>query len=334
MSDQQQTLPTPPASNDPQEPEYHYHHEAEKTELEKWLRNGAKKVEPYTNQILMGVIALAVVAAIAIYALRTGSATETAAWQSFFSADSPEAYLKVAENYPDGEVAVWASLKAGRLHLDEGLGAVLTDRDKSDKSLTKAKHAFTTVLNHSQANDVAKSDAIYGLATALEVLSGDDLTQAIEQYQRLVENYPKSDHVSWAEKRIEELNKASAKDFYAWFRQQNPNPEERPLPSDLDRMKMPGTDLIPDPDESGIVPASGVGPENTKTVPDTVESAPDGTNPPLEAPGDFPEAAPAGKQPATEFDQDTSESESNRPPAPELPNPDENETAAAPADPQ
>lgn len=337
MSEQQQTIPTPPTGSEPQSPEFHYHHEAEKTELEKWLRNGAKKVEPYTNQILIGVIAIAVAAAIAIYAFRTTRATETVAWQSYLSAESPEDYLKVAENYPNGEVAVWAALQAGRRYLDEGLGPALTDRESSDKSLTNAKDAFTKVLNNANATDPAKADAIYGLATALEVLSGDDLSQAVEQYQRLIDNYPTSDHVAWAEKRIEELKKDSVIAFYKWFREQNPNPEDRKLPSEFttpDGFQMPDPELIKgDAKEAAeVVPAPGVGPENKNSVPEANESETGTEKQPLSAPA-FPESTPSAEpEPSSEksaadvSEEGNANPEATRPAAPELPAPDTTES--------
>jgi len=332
MSEEQHTQPVATTSTPTQEgPEFHYHHEAEKTELEKWIRSGAKKIEPYSNLILMGVIGLAVVAAIAIYWARSTGATEKAAWQQFVNTDTPAKFEELASNYPNSQVATWALLEAGRGYLNEGLSTSMTDRESSDKSLTKAKQAFSEVLNHPKANNDAKSDAIYGLATTLEVLSGDDLSQAIEQYQRLVKDFPESQHVSWAKTRIEQLQQKSAVEFYAWFRKQNPNPEDRPLPGDLSNPSSPlinpELDLL-EPDSETVteevIQPLGEGPVNTNPVPEEAEAEvpPTSNGQPLSAP-DFPqtqETAEEVKDPAGEEVQ---------PEAPELPgNIEESDSAA------
>lgn len=61
MSEQTTQSPAPNTSTEPaKDSELHYHHEAEKTELEKWLSSGLTKLEPYSNQLLMGFIGIAV----------------------------------------------------------------------------------------------------------------------------------------------------------------------------------------------------------------------------------------------------------------------------------
>ena len=345
MSEQQQTQPvaTQSSENSPEGEEFHYHHEAERTELEKWLRTGAKRLEPYSNQILAGVIAVTVVAAIAIYWARSTGGSQQESWNSFINAEAPEDYLEVAENFPNGESAAWAKLQAGRLFLNQGLNTALSNRDSSDKSLTQAKEAFAGVLDHPKATKAAKSHAVYGLATTLEVLSGDDLSLAIEQYQRLVESYPESEHVAWAEQRIQELKRDSVVEFYAWFRKQKPSPDDRRLPSDFQippgfESSMPDLNLIPpteDADEEMEESAapSGVGPENTNEIPeDTVEKPAEEKTP--ESAPEFPPQSPESEKSKDEAEsaEESEASTSDRPEAPSLPAPDadENETATNP----
>ncbi|TWT58547.1 hypothetical protein KOR42_19280 [Thalassoglobus neptunius] len=323
MSEEKQTTATVTSENPPQDPDFHFHHEAETTELEKWLKAAGKKIEPYSNQILIGAIALAVVAAIAIYWVRSSDASQGAAWQQFVKATTPAEYEKVASTFSSSQVGAWAMLESGRGHLREGLNTALTNRESSDKSLSQAKDAFSQVLDHPHATDEAKADAIYGLATALEVLSGDDLNQAIEQYQRLIDTYPGSQHVAWATQRIKDLKKRSAAEFYAWFRKQNPEPDDRRLPSDLTNQgTIPGAEeldlLIPDSDEVGEpVQPLGVGPENTNTVPEEMpaeETPEDDASP--EAP-EFPSGTDSsGTEPSG------TESSETASPAPEATSPE------------
>ncbi|MEW4488737.1 hypothetical protein AB1L42_11675 [Thalassoglobus sp. JC818] len=350
MSEEKQTTATVTSENPPQEPEFHFHHEAETTELEKWLKSAGKKIEPYSNQILIGAIALAVVAAISIYWMRSSDASQGAAWEQFSKATTPAEYEKVASSFSNTQVGAWALLESGRGHLREGLNTALTNRESSDKSLSQAKDAFSQLLDHPHATDEAKADAIYGLATALEVLSGDDLNQAIEQYQRLIDTYPESQHVAWATQRIKDLKKKSASEFYAWFRNQDPKPDDRRLPSDLTGQgTIPGAEeldlLIPDSDDAGEpVQPLGVGPENTNTVPEEMpadEAQQETANP--EAAPEFPSGtessetespAPEATKPEATSDAESSESTS----APESPSeeadstPESSETTDANAD--
>ena len=146
----------------------------------------------------------------------------------------------------------------------------LSNREVSDTRLNEAVEAFEELLKNSKAPAKAREEALFGLGTAREVLSGSDPAPAIEAYQKLMKEFPESIHKAWVEQRILVLEKKPTQEFYAWFREQNPKPSDRQLPSDLlnNLPEPPETsdlDLLSDP--SLILPPTGTGAENENTVP-------------------------------------------------------------------
>lgn len=272
MSEQTTQPPAPaPSSDKTNVPlEHHYHHEAEKTELEKWLVKLGEKLKPYKNQLLIGVIAFAVALVAVPLILQSASSNQTEQWEEFVGYSTPEDFAQLAEKNPDSTVAAWALLQAGRGYLGEGMSNALSNREVSDTRLNEAVEAFETLLKNSNAPDKAREEALLGLGTAREVLGGGDPAPAIEAYQNLLKEFPDSIHKAWVEQRVTVLEQDQTQDFYAWFREQNPKPSDRALPSDLLNDIPPppeksDLDLLSDPEL--ILPPTGEGAENTNTVP-------------------------------------------------------------------
>ncbi len=213
--------------------EHHFQHDADQTELEKWLNAVLSKAEPYSNQILMGFIAATVIAVVGIFWLRSTGEAASAGWTEYVANEAPDDYKEVAEEYPDTPVATWAQLQAGRLYLSEGLNAALSNRETSDKQLNNAKDSFETILKKTNAPAAAREEALAGLASTLEALSDSDTGPAIKAYEELLQEFPETTHGPWAQRRIEALKTGEAQNFYAWFRKQNPQPTDRPKPKDV-----------------------------------------------------------------------------------------------------
>lgn len=216
------------------QPEDHYHHAPERTELEKALTTSSARLKPYGTQIAVVVaIAIAVGLGAMLWSMQAAKG-RSIGWNEFLQAKGPEELESVADKHPGTASAMWSRLQAGRVYLQEGLNAALTDRKLSDERLTKAKENFEKLLaTGSQATPEVREEALYGLATSLETLSNGDNKPAIDAYETLIKDYPKSVHTTWAQARVEALKEQTAKDFYAWFRQQNPQPGDRPSPLDL-----------------------------------------------------------------------------------------------------
>lgn len=266
-----QTPPAPTPDGQHQAPEHHYHHEQEKTELEKWLNAALTKMEPYSNQILLGFIVVAVLVVSVTFVIRSTSSSNSAEWETFVGYDTPEDFQKLAEEKGGSSVGAWALLQAGKGFLQEGMRNALTNRSVSDARLNEAVAAFEKLLKEGNASDRAREEALFGLATAREVLNGDDPSSAIEAYKKLVDEFEDSTHVAWANQRIQELESSTSQNFYAWFRKQDPKPSDRQLPSDLMRSlsETEGAETEPDllEDPKMDLPPTGVGEKNENEVP-------------------------------------------------------------------
>jgi hypothetical protein len=277
----------------------HYHHGPEQTELEKGLNTALTRVEPYSNQILIGFVVVALVLLAGIFWFRSSGARHTAGWDEFIKCRAPEDFLAVADNYPGLPVGEWARLQAARQFMSEGLAQALTNRETSDERLTKAKDSFDELI-HSGRQPEVREESLYGLATCLEALSDGKDETAIDAYQQLLQEFPESQHRLWANERVAALKLKSTEGFYAWFRQQNPKPAERPKPQDVPAQ--PAEEGFPELN----LPSEPQG-DKTESGPITVPA-----NPPAdmsiqlpkvegEAPKDFPAGEkPADGKPATE----------------------------------
>lgn len=251
----------PMSTDTPQAPpEHHFQHDPEKTELEKVLHTGAKSLEPYFNQILIGVVLVAVVIAGLIYWSRSTGAISPEGWKDFASYQAPSDFKALAEKHPDTAVAHWALLEAGRRYTAEGLQQAMVNRAASDESLGEARTALKKLLDQGNAVPVEiREEALFSLANCLEALAGENIDEAINAYKTLTTEFPESRHRKWAEARMKALEAPGAKDFYVWFREQNPSPQDRKLPSDLLNSLGPALPPVPvPPSETNGPPADSV----------------------------------------------------------------------------
>lgn len=348
MSEQTTQPPAPATSDDPNAPpEHHYHHEAEKTELEKWLTSLGKKLKPYANQILLGVIALVVVCVTVVFISNSSKSGSAEQWEKFVGYSAPEDFSALAEKDSDSAVGAWALLQAGKGYLQEGMTNALSNREVSDTRLNEAVEAFEKLLKNSNAPAKAREEALFGLGTAREVLAGGDPAPATEAYQKLLKEFPESIHKPWVEQRIKVLEETPTQEFYAWFRKQDPKPSDRQLPSDLlnNLPEPPETsdlDLLSDP--SLILPPTGEGADNENTVPTDEEmkakeeadkdSKPAKPFPAPEGeakPEDAKPAQPAPEKPAEEAKPAETEKPAETPAKTETPKP-ETKSEPAPAE--
>ncbi len=279
--------------------EHHFQHDPDKTELEKVLNVSLDKIEPYSSQLLVAFVAIALLFGGWIYMSRTSGQVSTVGWKEFASTTAPSDFKAIAEKHPNAPVATWALLQAARGYTSEGLQQALTNREASDESLGEARDAYKQLLDRGQkVPPEAREEALFGMATCLEALSGADTSEAVAAYETLLKEFPQTRHRRWADRRIAILKQPQTEAFYAWFRKQNPTPDDRPLPKDL--MHGGGIDL------PGFEIPTGTG--SSKPA---MSDAPGGSAAP------FPEDAP-DKTPA-----------SATPPAPALPAPSDSAAPAA-----
>lgn len=291
--------------------ERHHLHENDLAQtLEGWMR----RIEPYSNQILIGVLVIAVVAVGGILWMRTSDSASEAAWTQFVKAQAADDYLTVADDHPGTAVAMWAKLRAGEEYLNQGLQVATTDKKTMEERLANAQQEFQEILQNSGAPEIVRERALFGLAVSRESLSGGETQKAVEAYDELVRTYPNSRYARLAKERIEALKSEAAREFYAWFQKAPRNPEERPQPKDLPRGAFGGT-ADPFPVDHGAIPQMNLGPDapasptqtdsdrppspRTPNRPEVDADAPPfPADPAADAPPDTPAAQPATEAPA------------------------------------
>lgn len=221
-----------------------HRHELAENDLSKLIDHGRDRLEPYQNKILLGVLALAVVIAGAIVVIRTSGTAKLAGGSQLAAATTAADYDKVANDYGGTPVGLWARVRAGELHLRDGVRLSLTNREASNESLTAAEQAFQQVLKADDAVPEMREQALFGLAVTLEAQTSETTTTkpAIDAYERLLKEFKDSRFRLQAESRIAELKTPQAGEFYAWFHAQNPKPEDRPPPRDFPNLPL-GSDM-------------------------------------------------------------------------------------------
>ncbi|REJ93822.1 MAG: hypothetical protein DWQ34_09965 [Planctomycetota bacterium] len=211
-----------------------HRHELAENDLSKLIGRARTAIEPHTNKILIGVLAVTVVAVGTIMMVRASGAARQEGFAQLAACKTAEDFEAVADEYSDLPAGVWARLRAAQEHLQEGIEYSLSDRAASNDRLEESRNAFRMVLDNGNAPSEAREKALYGLAMALESMAGDEegIEKAINAYEALITEFPESRYKNWAEERIEILGSEEARDFYKWFHAQNPQPVERPNPFD------------------------------------------------------------------------------------------------------
>lgn len=209
-----------------------HRHELAENDLARILKDFGAKFEGFGGPIVAGCIAvLAIVIGFAVVRGQS-AATSKEAWKKLASATIPENFETVADDYPDTEIAAWAKVNQGRLSLQEGIRDAFQDRESSQRAFADAKGAYEAALGNPAAPEEVREKALFGLATYEEAVSTGDTAAAIAAYQRLVDEFPNGGSRKYAAQRIETLQTDSAKEFYAWFSEQEPKRELGGAPND------------------------------------------------------------------------------------------------------
>lgn len=210
--------------------ERHHLHENDLAQiLERWMG----KVEPYSNQILIGVLAVAVIGIGAMLWSRSSQAKSAQGWAEFAKANTADDFATVADVHPSSDVGRWSKLLAAELYLNQGLQTATSDKKTTDERLQQSEESFNQLLQDQATPPAIRERALFGLAVCRETLSGADTQPAISTYEELLKAFPESRFAELAKLRIDELRTDPAREWYAWFSKQDRNPEDRPTPRDL-----------------------------------------------------------------------------------------------------
>ena len=295
-------------------------------ELGRRLTTWSERIEPHTNKILAGLLAITVGVVLVMVLRRAGSANTAKVWTEFYECRTAADYETFVDDFPASPATSWARVEAARQRMIDGYRLSLTNRSDSVKALKKAQEHYRAALQGDAPPEI-RERALAGLAMSDEALCDGDTKPVIEAYKKLLQEFPETYYKKWAEHRIELLGKPETGEFYAWYAKQDPKPTDRPAPQD-------GRPIIPG------IPGGGNLPKlddifNSDLMKDLKEPAkPDASKPDASKseatkgdapkPGEEPKAdAPKADAPKTEGDKPAS--------APELPKPEK--TEASPAEP-
>lgn len=260
-----------------------HRHELAENDLAKYITRALKKIEPYQNQILLGMLVITVVIVSAVLLTRSTSADKSGGFAALVNCETADDYKGVAEQFPGTIAGHWARLRSGEKFLQEGIRLSISDRAQATDRLEEAEEAFDKLLQDQTVNSEVRLKALYGMAMTLESL-GDDTAKSIAAYQALIDEFPDSRYRPLADERIADLEKGSTQEFYAWFQAQNPSPTDRPLPRDFPN---PFDGMFDDDDEVGGLPPPPPPAQRAaaNAAPDPPEDGGEGEGPALSAPG-------------------------------------------------
>jgi hypothetical protein len=266
-------------------------HRLQENELRRFAEHARERSRPffdrYGTALLLGLAAILVLAAIAVWWFKSRGTGDSASWEALAIAfrkpdASAQQFADVAELYPGTSAGLWAKLYEGESHLDSGIQSLFSDKEGATRDLEDARAAYEAVLDQGDAGSELTVRALYGLARTLEASSDGDLKPAIDRYEQIVEQYEGTVYEALARDRVAALKSPDATSFYKWFATAKPTLTD-PLARPQDR-GMPAL-----PNRSGpVLPGVGAAAPGSPAAP--VEAP----RPTPAAAESSPEAAPSG----------------------------------------
>ncbi len=206
--------------------------------LADWLGQYVELLRPYSKQLLIGAVALVVLAAAAAFLMNDQTTRLSAGWNDFFAAafeENPARLREVAADHAGTTAGLWAQLAQADIELTRGIRLLYTDRDSANAALDRAIASYELLVQTDNSSEELQNSARFGLAQAYEC-SGN-LQQANKYYDQVIASSTgESALLTQARERKEQLADADMKRFYNWFANQKPAPATTPdvgLPPDL-----------------------------------------------------------------------------------------------------
>jgi tetratricopeptide (TPR) repeat protein len=210
-------------------------HKLQQNELADWIGRTYQVIKPYSNAILAVVLLVVVGTVLWSWWNRQSASEASAGWDQIFTAlgNGHIAELgEIADQYPNGEIGLWAIVISGDIHLAKGCGQLFTNKASASQELQKAQEEYAKVYKKAR-NPQLREQAIFGLARTYEALSGTrqsqgEIDKAISSYRELVEKWKDGPYYAWAKERLRDLDTTDAKTFYDKFAHYDPQPKVSP----------------------------------------------------------------------------------------------------------
>jgi hypothetical protein len=199
-------------------------HELEENDLADTTAAVLEKLRPHLA--MLAAVAVLFVGAVAAWTLIAArrEATRAESWDACATAineRSGDGLADVIRRYPGTPAAQWAQLTLADSASGEGSRLVFTDKVRGRERLDAAEQAYVGLLAERPVGLVAER-ATFGLAKVRESLG--NLDEARRGYEAVVAEHPGSAVRGMAEQRIAALSRPSARQWYAWFDEQKPEP--------------------------------------------------------------------------------------------------------------
>lgn len=249
-------------------------HQLQQNELADALGSGINTIAPYLRAIAIAVVGIIVIVFAYNFVSMRNQAHDATASLDFLLATSnedPESFKRVSQDFADTTPGQWAQMAQADHNLGAGIEAMFIDRDEAAGFLEAATENYKTVIAGAK-DPLLKTRANWGLAKAYEAQG--DLDKAITTYEIVASNASSEALAKEANERIRLLGTDDLRDFYEWFRENQPSNMAAQPPT------LPGLEDIPDsplqdlpevdaPDVKGVevsdVPAPAAKEEAAKT---------------------------------------------------------------------
>ena len=222
-------------------------HELETNTLAAALGRGIERVKPYSEAGVGILFAAALIFGVTLYLSSRARTQEEEGWDQYFEAmgeNGTDTLVDVAEQFRGTPAGAWARLRVADVQFFRGSELLFRNRAEGNDQLRRAVDNYQAVLDQAES-DMLQQRARFGLGQAHESLN--ELEKASAAYHALADFYPDSALRLLADRRLEDLEKQSTKQFYDWFASQDPGPVFEPdsgaMPDfDLDSIKEPQDD--------------------------------------------------------------------------------------------
>ena len=225
-------------------------HELQQNDLAAYLEQANKRIEPYSKQILVGILlVLAVLVAFYFYNSERDADSSLATMELIQNTNQPqqdsEALSELNARFNETSAGKLAKLYEGMALVSQGNQSIYTERKDAEEKLNAGIEVLTAVASNTD-DDLLKSRAHLGVALANVTLGNNEA--AIEAYENVKKVNESEEMVEHATNRIESLDSQSSKAFADWFKTADFTPAVLPnldpaLPSGSGLPGMPDFDL-------------------------------------------------------------------------------------------
>lgn len=207
-------------------------HELQHNTLADALGQAVETVKPYTQIAVGAVLAAAIIIILVKYLSFRSQEGLVDSWNMYLQAstqggtEGPEELARLIEEYPDSTAAQWSHLFLADQSLNDGIGQLFQNRSDANDKLRKAEEHYQDVQKKA-SDPLLLERATLGLARVYE--SQVKLSDAQQEYQRMLKLWPQGAFAPTARDRLKDLSQPSTKEFYDWFAANGPKPADSGL---------------------------------------------------------------------------------------------------------